>query len=158
MDRRDSSAGAPTEHPIVIDSDHYDRPHGWWARLTARRRPHLVTSARVSPAQSRQKRQRQYMWIQGVRIPFLTLSAVSYLWWHSIPLSVVLFLISVPLPWIAVVVANGVGEPRDRRSPQIYKPALARAERNALEASSVRQLPGAAPPDLNETPGEGPPS
>lgn len=142
MDRQDQAADDAGQDPIVIDADHMDRPHRLVARLRQRGRAHLVTSARVTAAQNRAKRQRRYMWIQGVRIPFLMLSAVAYLWWHSIPLAVILFLISVPLPWIAVVVANGVGEPRDRRSPQIYKPALVREQRAAVENTSRRQLTG----------------
>lgn len=145
MDRQDPRRKDSGQDPFVIDADPVDRPHGVLARLRQRGQAHLVTSARVTAAQNRAKRQRQYMWIQGVRIPFLTLSAVAYLWWHNIPLAVLLFLISVPLPWIAVVVANGVGEPRDRRAPQIYKPALIREQRAAVEAAAHKQLAGGGP-------------
>ena len=31
-----------------------------------------------------------------------------------------------PLPWIAVVIGNGKGQPKDKREKNVYKPALAR--------------------------------
>ena len=53
----------------------------------------------------------------------------------------------MPLPWIAVVIANGVGQPRDPRRPQIYKPQVAReqarqAAHAALESGKQKELPG----------------
>ncbi|GGG69191.1 DUF3099 domain-containing protein [Corynebacterium pelargi] len=89
-------------------------------------RAELVTDAHQSPEENRLHREKVYAWLQGLRIPFLLASGVTYVWWHSIALSAVLFAISIPLPWIAVVIANGVGERRDSRTPAVYKPAVAR--------------------------------
>lgn len=72
------------------------------------------------------------MWIQGMRLPFLFLAMLTYMWLHNMWLSAVLFIISVPLPWIAVVLANGIGEPRDPRAPAVYKPALMREQAAAM--------------------------
>ncbi|AZA09122.1 DUF3099 domain-containing protein [Corynebacterium pseudopelargi] len=86
----------------------------------------LVTDAHQSPEENRLHREKVYAWLQGLRVPFLLASGVAYVWWHSILLSAVLFAISIPLPWVAVVIANGVGERRDPRTPAVYKPAVAR--------------------------------
>lgn len=101
----------------------------------------LVTDARRSPEQNRRKREVAYKWLQGSRIPFLFASGLSYLWLHSIVLSVALFVISALLPWVSVVIANGHGEPRDPRAPVVYKPALGREETNwqQLQEYSQRQ-------------------
>lgn len=96
-------------------------------RRLRNRKVALITTASYSPAANRRKRERHYMWIQGMRIPFLLLSGLTYLFWENMWLSAILFVISVPLPWIAVVIANGIGEPRDPRAPAVYKPALARS-------------------------------
>lgn len=62
--------------------------------------------------------------------------------WHAWFLAVVLFIISVPLPWVAVVIANGHGEPRDPREKNVYKPGLVREmnERARLEAQRAHEL------------------
>lgn len=122
----------------------------------------LVTTASYSPTQNRKKREKQYMWIQGVRLPFLIVSMATYVWMHNIWLSALLFIISVPLPWIAVVIANGIGEPRDPRAPAVYKPALAREQATALAASNTPSLgsagaiselpPGSAARDSQDAP------
>ena len=39
----------------------------------------LVTTASYSPTQNRKKREKQYMWIQGTRLPFILLAKVTYM-------------------------------------------------------------------------------
>jgi len=46
--------------------------------------------------------------------------------------------ISIPLPWISVVVANDGNEVRDKRSRNVYKPAAARQKQ--LAAARQQQL------------------
>ena len=88
-----------------------------------------------------------YNWLQGSRIPILLTAGAVYWLWENWVITGILFLISVPLPWIAVVIANGVGQPRDPRRPQIYKPQVAReqarqAAHAALESGKQKELPG----------------
>ncbi|AKE41377.1 hypothetical membrane protein [Corynebacterium kutscheri] len=90
------------------------------------RRVALITDVKPSAEHNIHRREVAYKWLQGSRVPFLLASAVTYLGWHNVILSTILFLISVPLPWIAVVIANGAGSPRDSRTPAMYKPAAAR--------------------------------
>lgn len=108
-----------------------------WRRLRGHRAA-LVTDAKRSAQENLRHRERAYAWLQGLRIPFLLAAGATYVWLENWWLSSLLFVISVPLPWIAVVVANGVGEPRDSRAPKVYKPAVARFE---IEQRSTTALP-----------------
>lgn len=128
-------------------------------RLT-RRRAELITDARRSPAEDLRRRERLYSWLQGARLPALLISAGSYIWLGDWILSGLLFIISVPLPWIAVVIANGRGEPRDKRTRSVYKPQAAReynahlaaeaARRAELEAEAQTSLPPGEPAEEHE--------
>lgn len=119
------------------------------------RRPEatLITDARRSPLENWEHRKRVYNWIQFSRVPFLLAAGASYMWWHNWILATVLFIISVPLPGIAVVIANGAGEPKDERTKQVYKPQVARAHRDdqlhQLDSGKARALP-ADPTSTNE--------
>ncbi|AZA11579.1 DUF3099 domain-containing protein [Corynebacterium gerontici] len=102
----------------------------------------LVTDAHQSPEENRLHREKVYAWLQGLRVPFLLASGVAYVWMHSVLLSAILFAISIPLPWIAVVIANGVGERRDPRQPAVYKPAIAREYNEFLLQQQQQQALG----------------
>lgn len=118
-----------------------------------RPRPALITDARRSPLENWQHRKRVYAWIQLSRVPFLLAAGASFLWWENWIVSTLLFIISVPLPGIAVVIANGVGEPKDERSKQVYKPQAARQHqaRVALEQQRQRAL-GSGTSEPNDPP------
>lgn len=105
----------------------------------------LITDARQSPLENWEHRKRVYAVLQGARIPFLLASGAAYVWWQNWVLAAILFIISVPLPWIAVVIANGVGEPHDSRRKQVYKPQVAR-DRAAFYHHEM--LAGPAHPEL----------
>lgn len=99
----------------------------------------LITDAQRSPEQNRRSREVQYLWMQGLRLPFIALSLLAAFVWGNWWVAGVLFTISIPLPWISVMVANGHGEVRDSRHKHVYKPAAARAEMQ-LEAARQAQL------------------
>lgn len=99
----------------------------------------LITDAQRSPEQNRRSREVQYLWMQGLRLPFIALSLLAAFVWGNWWVASALFIISIPLPWISVMVANGHGEVRDSRQKNVYKPAVARAEMQ-LEASRQAQL------------------
>ncbi|AJK69046.1 DUF3099 domain-containing protein [Corynebacterium marinum] len=119
-------------------------------RFRLRRRAELITDARRSPAEDLRRRERIYAWLQAARLPALLLSAGSYLWLGDWFLSGLLFIISIPLPWIAVVIANGKGEVRDKRTRNVYKPQAAREYNAHLAAEAARraQLGQAEHPEL----------
>lgn len=113
-----------------------------------RRRAELITTAQRSPAENLRHRERVYTWLQASRLPALLISAGSYLWLGDWIVSGILFLISVPLPWIAVVIANGKGEVRDKRTRNTYKPQVARQYYAAVEAERRARLDSPARPEL----------
>lgn len=107
-------------------------------RVRWRPRPaHLITDARRSPEQNRHSREVRYLILQLLRLPLvaasLWLGFEGYWWWAFFT-----FLVSVPLPWVAVVIANEKGEVRDKRERNVYKPAAARQE--AFEAQRQAAL------------------
>ncbi|WP_233195697.1 DUF3099 domain-containing protein [Corynebacterium sp. 13CS0277] len=110
-----------------------------------RRRVELITDARQSPLENHEHRKKVYNILQGLRVPFLVAAAWAYLGWHNVWLSGILMLICVPLPWVAVVIGNGIGEPHDARVKQVYKPQVQRdaARVAALEQQSAAALPAA---------------
>jgi hypothetical protein len=65
--------------------------------------PVLITEAAPSFDEEHAARKRKYMLMMGMRFPCLILAGVFYhTWW----LALLFVVISVPLPWIAVLIAN----------------------------------------------------
>lgn len=125
-----------------------------------RPKPHLITDAERSPLENWEHRKRVYAWIQLSRVPFLLAAGASYLWLHNWILATILFIISVPLPGIAVVIANGQGEARDTREKQTYKPQVARFQRQQ-QWHGLHSPNGAhkeLPPTVLDSPSQEPPT
>ncbi|QPK82496.1 DUF3099 domain-containing protein [Corynebacterium qintianiae] len=104
-----------------------------------RRAGELITDARRTPEQNLRSRERNYMVLQALRIPFILLSMLSAWYWDNWWLASLLFVVSIPLPWVAVMVGNGQGEKRDPRQKNVYKPAVARAEAHEMELDAKRR-------------------
>lgn len=65
--------------------------------------PVLITEAALSNDDQQAARKRKYLIMMFLRIPCLILAVVCYqIWW----LAVLFILLSIPLPWIAVLIAN----------------------------------------------------
>jgi hypothetical protein len=65
--------------------------------------PVLITEAAPSYDEQFAARKRKYMTMMAIRVPCLILAGVFYhTWW----LALAFIVISIPLPWIAVLVAN----------------------------------------------------
>lgn len=101
----------------------------------------LITSARKSPLQDWNNRRKIYASLQLARIPLLGLAGLLMWWTNNLWISASVAAISLPLPWIAVLLANEKGDV-DRRSQRVYKPQVAREARQAvaLEQATQRQL------------------
>jgi hypothetical protein len=74
------------------------------------------------------------------RIPALLGAAIAYGIWHNGLVSLAILVASIPLPWIAVLIAND-RPPRRAEEPRRYKgqariPLFPTAERPALETRS----------------------
>lgn len=87
--------------------------------------PVLITDAAVSYEDELATRKRRYTLMMGLRVPFMILAAVFY----EIPwLAVTLLVLSIPLPWMAVLIAN------DRLPKKAEGVNRYRGDRRQLEA------------------------
>ncbi len=101
-------------------------------------RPVLITRAAPSYEVQHRERVRKYLTIMSFRIPALVLAAVAYGIWHNGLVSLAILVASIPLPWIAVLIAND-RPPRKAEEPRRYQdkgriPLFPTAERPALQA------------------------
>jgi Protein of unknown function (DUF3099) len=101
-------------------------------------RPILITAAAPAYEVQHRQRVRKYLTIMSFRIPALILAAVAYGTWHNGLISLAIIAVSIPLPWIAVLVANDrpprrADEPRRFDGPQRRTPLFPTAERPAIE-------------------------
>lgn len=105
-------------------------------------RPVLIT--RAAPAYEEQHRQRvrKYLTLMSFRIPSLILAAVAYGIWHNGLISLAIVVVAIPLPWMAVLIAND-RPPRRAEEPRRYQnqkriPLFPTAERPALDIAPPR--------------------
>ncbi|CAN5214485.1 DUF3099 domain-containing protein [soil metagenome] len=113
-------------------------------------RPVLITQAAPPYEEEHRKRVRKYLTIMSFRIPALILAAVAYNVWENGWVSLAIVAVSIPLPWMAVLIAND-RPPRRSEEPRRFDyesrriPLFPTAERPALE-------PGTAQPDPDSEP------
>ena len=87
--------------------------------------PVLITDAARSYEEDLATRKRRYALMMGMRLPFMVLAVVFY---ETPWLAVSLLVLSIPLPWMAVLIAN------DRLPRKREKVSRYRSDGNALEA------------------------
>ncbi len=83
------------------------------------RNPVLITNAAQSFDEQHRARVRKYSIMMGIRIPALVLAAVVYSEWGTAWLSLLIIGASIPLPWMAVLIAND-RPPRRADEPRRY--------------------------------------
>jgi hypothetical protein len=86
-----------------------------------RQAPVLITDAAVSFEQEFAARRRRYSLIMAMRIPCLVLAGVVGIAFGWTWVAVALIVASVPLPWIAVLIANDA-PPRKAEKPARFRP------------------------------------
>ncbi len=101
-------------------------------------RPVLITTAALSYEAEHRARVRKYLTLMAFRIPALILAAMAYGAWHNGLVSLLIVAASVPLPWMAVLIANDrpprrSDEPRRFEDARRRTPLFPRAEPPALE-------------------------
>src|SRR5690348_10375991 len=101
-------------------------------------RPVLITAAATSYEEQHRARVRKYLTLMSFRIPALILAAVAYGMWHNGLISLLIIVASIPLPWMAVLIANDrpprrADEPRRFDGVTRRTPLFPTAERPALE-------------------------
>lgn len=74
--------------------------------MTRHDQPVLITGAAVSPAEELAARRRRYSLIMSLRIPCLVAAGVLAIAFGWTVAAAVLVVASVPLPWVAVLIAN----------------------------------------------------
>ena len=103
------------------------------------------SSPRAAPAYEEQHRERvrKYLTLMSFRIPALILAAVAYGIWHNGLISLAILAASVPLPWMAVLIAND-RPPRRAEEPRRFDDARRRIplfpDRRAARAGTPRAL------------------
>ncbi len=101
-------------------------------------RPVLITGAAPSYEEQHRARVRKYLTLMSFRIPALILAALAYGAWHNGLISLAIVAVSIPLPWMAVLIAND-RPPRRSDEPRRFEdvprrtPLFPTAERLALE-------------------------
>ncbi|KKC02696.1 hypothetical protein AWC17_18735 [Mycobacterium nebraskense] len=101
-------------------------------------RPVLITAAEPSYEEQHRARVRKYLTLMAFRIPALILAALAYGAWHNGLISLAIVAVSIPLPWMAVLIANDrpprrPDEPRRFEDARRRTPLFPSAERPALE-------------------------
>jgi hypothetical protein len=115
-------------------------------------RPVLITRAALPYEEEHRQRVRKYLTIMSFRIPALLLAAVAYGVWANGWISLLIIAISVPLPWIAVLIANDrpprrAEEPRRFDEARRRTPLFPTAEHRALHAGPAQ--PDTSGPDAD---------
>ena len=99
-------------------------------------RPVLITQAAPAYEDQHRQRVRKYLTLMSFRIPALILAALAYGVWENGLISLAIIVASIPLPWMAVLIAND-RPPRRAEEPRRYEsrrriPLFPTAERPAL--------------------------
>jgi uncharacterized membrane protein len=95
--------------------------------------PVLITEAAPSYEEQHAARRRKYAIMMSLRFPCLILAALfSHVWW----LALFFIVLSVPLPWMAVLIAN------DRPPRKTEKANRYQVERRAIERKSTTVIDG----------------
>jgi hypothetical protein len=94
--------------------------------------PVLITEAAPSYDEEHAARKRKYMLMMGLRFPCLILAGVFYhTWW----LALLFVVLSIPLPWVAVLIAND-RPPRKAEEVSRFRPdfrAIERGEHRTID-------------------------
>lgn len=142
----------PQEEPVdQIDGEAVERPPKRLRRWMGRNPATLITDATKTISQHRHQREVVYTVLQVLRIPLLALAMVMWGVYGQWVVALLLLVVTVPLPGLAVVIANEQATKKDKRSQSVYKPAQARIaqqRREELAAPAPREIE--APETINE--------
>lgn len=95
--------------------------------------PVLITGARESYRDELAARKKRYFILMSIRIPALLLAAGALALWNNPWIALAIVIGSIPVPWIAVIMAN------DR--PPLPKDQARRYTAGGLPSSTPRALP-----------------
>lgn len=106
----------------------------------AHAKPTLITGAEESFEEQHRARKRRYTMLMAWRIPCLVAAAVVYSATGNGLAAMLVVLVSVPLPWIAVLIAND-RPPRRKDEPSRYLERR-RMDRRSIEAAHHQTIEG----------------
>ncbi|MGW6426052.1 DUF3099 domain-containing protein [Nocardia sp. NPDC055053] len=129
-----SGADEPTPDPEVTGPA-APSSRGYFPGADAKH-PVLITEAAPSLDDQHRARVRRYTIIMAFRIPCLVLAAIAYSAFENPLLSILIIVASVPLPWIAVLIAND-RPPRTKNEPSRWD---GRNNQIALESRSRKAI------------------
>lgn len=137
--------------------------HGQELSFDDEGRPVLITGAAPAYEDQHRQRVRKYLTLMSFRVPALILAAVAYGIWHNGLLSLAIIVLSIPLPWMAVLIAND-RPPRRAEEPRRYErrrhiPLFPTAERPAIERGDLKSAehdPVDSRYDADDLPGDVP--
>ncbi|MBT0567929.1 DUF3099 domain-containing protein [Williamsia sp. CHRR-6] len=99
----------------------------------------LITQAQVSQEDQHRARVRRYLTLMAFRVPALVLAGIVYGATGSGLLALAVIALSIPIPWVAVLMAND-RPPREKGEVPVYKwsgvhdaPAIAATHYRELE-------------------------
>lgn len=141
--RGDAGDNVVNDVSDVTDSAQVQPEPPRWRKWLPQRRGDaaLITDARLGPAQDRRRREREYMVLQGLRVPSLVFGGIFLVmhWWLA---AVLVLAVTLPLPWIAVMLGNSKGQAREERERMVYRPGLARQYNEQLrQAAQIENQP-----------------
>ncbi|MFC8045656.1 DUF3099 domain-containing protein [Nocardia sp. NPDC057353] len=122
-----------TEQPASDSTTRPERSRGFFT--AGKDHPVLITEAAPSLEDQHRARVRRYTIIMAARIPCLLLAALAYSLWSNALISLLIIAVSIPLPWIAVLIAND-RPPRSKDEPSRWdrpRPALESRPHRAVE-------------------------
>ena len=90
--------------------------------LGSARHPVLITGAQRTLREEQHERVVKYTLLMAFRIPCLLLAGWAYAEWQNPWVSLAIIVISVPLPWMAVLIANDRPPQRRRGKRGAYEP------------------------------------
>ncbi len=107
-------------------------------------RPVLITRAALPYEEEHRQRVRKYLTLMSFRVPALIFAAIAYNVWHNGWISLAIVAVSIPLPWMAVLIAND-RPPRRAEEPRRFDDA----RRRPLSPTAEHPVLGAQPPALD---------
>ncbi|MGH3723619.1 MAG: DUF3099 domain-containing protein [Mycobacterium sp.] len=114
--------------------------------------PVLITAAAVSVEDQHRARVRRYLSLMSFRIPALLGSAWAYSVWHNGWISLAILAASIPLPWMAVLIAN---DRPPRKAEEARRYGHQTPHHSLFPTAERRAIDPAAPPQP-QAPPEGP--
>ncbi len=98
--------------------------------------PALITTAAESIEDQHRARVRRYLTIMSFRIPCLFGAGIAYSSFDSPLAAIIILAASIPLPWMAVLIAND-RPPRKRDEPSLYRQTV---DARAIESGARPHL------------------